>query len=327
MTESMADLGVTSGLVLHLVANGLDRAATRRTDTAWLRTAIEDPQCRAMWVCRGAVATIPAEGNPGPELLLGPAGDLVDADSCTFLGIDGQGRPCFAIHAHEQSTDLPPGPAQWLTLRELGLRLPGEQASMAVAAVALDNWRRRTSRCPGCGTELASRQAGWALHCPQEDAEHFPRTDPAAIVLVRDGQDRALLGRHVNWEPGWMSTIAGFVEAGESAEAAVRREVLEETGVRIGASADHLAYLGSQPWPFPASLMLGYHAWVDRTDPTAGQIAVDQTEIAEARWFSRADLQAACADGQVRLPPRLSISRYLIEAWFGEPLPGDWMRG
>ncbi|MGA0209023.1 MAG: NAD(+) diphosphatase, partial [Candidatus Nanopelagicales bacterium] len=144
---------------------------------------------------------------------------------------------------------------------------------------------------------------------------------PAVIVLVRDEHDRALLGRQVRWEPTWFSTLAGFVEAGESAEAAVRREVREESGVSIGDEARDLVYLGSQPWPFPASLMLGYHAWA--ADPS---IEVDGEEIAEARWFTREELATACESGDISLPPDVSIARKLIERWFGSALPGEWSR-
>jgi len=311
---------------LHLVSGGLDRAAERRADDQWLHGRLSDLGSQVMWVSHGAVAVI---GDSGPaELLLSPARDVqVGMDALTFLGLHPDGRAAFAAHLPEPLQALPGGAPQWRTLRELGLRLPAEQASMAVTAVALDNWRVRTRRCPGCGADLAPVSAGWAMHCQAEGTEHFPRTEPAAIVLVRDAQDRALLGRHVNWEAGWMSTIAGFVEAGESVEAAVRREVREETGVRIGEGQSQVQYLGSQPWPFPASLMLGYHAWVDPDDPSAADISVDSAEIAEARWFSRDALHAACQASQVRLPPRLSISRYLIEQWFGERLPGDWLRG
>jgi len=315
---------------LHLVSGGLDRAADRRTDSSWLQAVLAGGETRVMWVSHGAVAV--AEHAHAIGLLLAPApeatsesGSVGDAD-LSFLGLDADGRAFFAIHAVEPHAELTGAAVRWMTLRELGLRLPDEQASMAVTAVALDNWRRRTRRCPSCGADLVPKDAGWALHCASEQAEHFPRTDPAVIVLVRDGQDRALLGRHANWEPGWMSTIAGFVEAGESAEAAVRREVREETGVQIGTSGDYLAYLGSQPWPFPASLMLGYHAWADRDEPSSDRIDVDGSEIVEAHWFSRDGLRAACEAHEVRLPPRLSISRYLIEQWYGELLPGDWTR-
>lgn len=310
---------------LHLVTGGLDRAAERRTDNQWLQARLGDAGCQVMWVSHGAVA-VTEESQPA-RLLLSQARDVgADVDSLSFLGLRQDGQAAFAAHVPEPASELPGGIPHWRTLRELGLRLPAAEAAMAVTAVALDNWRVRSRHCPGCGDELLPTHAGWAMQCPSEDTEHFPRTDPAAIVLVRDASDRALLGRHVNWEAGWMSTIAGFVEAGESVESAVRREVREETGVRIGTDHSHLSYLGSQPWPFPASLMLGYHAWVDPEDPSAADIAVDSSEIAEARWFSREELRAACEDSQVRLPPPLSISRYLIERWYGEQLPGDWMR-
>ena len=139
------------------------------------------------------------------------------------------------------------------------------------------------------------------------------------IVLVRDDRDRALLARQRRWEAGWFSTLAGFVEAGESAEAAVVREVREEAGVILDES--RVQYLASQPWPFPGSLMLGYHAWSLTTE-----VEPDGDEIAEARWFTRDDLRAACETGEVLLPPRISIARALIEEWFGEVLPGNWIR-
>ena len=151
---------------------------------------------------------------------------------------------------------------------------------------------------------------------------HFPRTDPAVIVLVRDPDDRALLGRQGRWTEGWFSTLAGFVEAGESAEAALRREVREESGIVIGSDPHAIAYLGSQPWPFPASIMLGYHAWTDDPDT----LEPDGEEIVETRWLSREELASACSTGEVRLPPDISIARRLIERWYGGPLPGDWSR-
>jgi NAD+ diphosphatase len=138
-------------------------------------------------------------------------------------------------------------------------------------------------------------------------------------VLVRDPDDRALLGRQAQWADGWFSTLAGFVEAGETAEAAVVREVREESGVQI--TRDSVQYLGSQPWPFPSSLMLGYHAWTD--DPTTDP---DGEEIAEVCWLSRDELRSACQSGEVRLPPRISMARMLIERWFGEPIPNEWGR-
>ena len=157
--------------------------------------------------------------------------------------------------------------------------------------------------------------------CPEDGSEHFPRHDAAVIVLVRDDDDRALLGRRADWPERRYSTLAGFVEAGESAEMAVLREMAEEAGVRI--DPDGLDYLGSQPWPFPASLMLGYHASVAADSPPA---LADGDEISEVHWFTRDELAAGCAAGAVRLPGAVSIARRLIERWYGAPLPGEWSR-
>jgi NAD+ diphosphatase len=148
--------------------------------------------------------------------------------------------------------------------------------------------------------------AGHVRRCPACDADHYPRTDPAVIVLVTDDDDRALLGRQASWPAGRFSTLAGFVEPGESLEAAVLREVREESGVVV----DTVEYVASQPWPFPASLMLGYFARA-ATQPAAA----DGVELAEAAWFTRDALRAALASGEVGLPPATSISRRLIDAW------------
>ena len=164
-------------------------------------------------------------------------------------------------------------------------------------------------------------QAGWSRTCPDDATQHFPRSDPAVIVLITDDDDRALLGRRADWEPGWYSTLAGFVEAGESAEMAVVREMAEEAGVTI--DLDRLDYLGSQPWPFPSSLMLGYRALVAAGSAEA---RADGEEISEVRWFSREEIRAGADAGAVRIPPPLSIARRLIEHWYGAELPGSWSR-
>jgi NAD+ diphosphatase len=226
-----------------------------------------------------------------------------------LLGVDSSGAAWFA--ARMPITGAAAG------LREVGAGLSGDEVSVATTAIALDNWHRTHPRCAQCGKPTVPTQAGWTRRCDADGSEHYPRTDPAVIVLVIDGEDRALLGRQGRWQPQWFSTLAGFVESGESAESAVRREIEEEAGVRV----DDMVYLGSQPWPFPCSLMLGYHAWTSDVD-----IVVDGEEIVEARWFSRAELAAACASGEVALPPAVSIARRLIERWFGEELPGDWIR-
>lgn len=238
----------------------------------------------------------------GDALAMVPLRDADENDDLTFLGLEN-GVPYYVI----RNAPLP-NDAGWVNLREVGARLDELHAGLAVMAVAIDRWRDQTQRCAKCGDVLEVAQAGWSLRCPSGDDQFFPRMDPAAIVLVIGADDRVALGRHVGWPEGRFSTFAGFVEAGESAEAAAVREVFEETGLRI--DRNRMEYLGSQPWPFPQSLMLGYHAHTTDTE-----LRPDTTEIAEARWFSRDELRAAIAAGEVTLPLGLSISRKLIERW------------
>ncbi|MSW43449.1 MAG: NAD(+) diphosphatase [Actinobacteria bacterium] len=302
---------------LLLSRAAIERAAHLRSDGEWLKSRLSDPASLVVWVSGNETAVEPGEGDSA--LLLTSVTELETQSDLSFLGIDVDGRAYFAVHAQSHEHPGLPVDAQWSSLRAVGSTLSDLHAGLTVTAVALDNWRSRTRLCSVCGSRLVVANAGWSLRCEDDEVDHFPRTDPAVIVLVRDGDDRALLGRHVNWPAGRMSTFAGFVEAGESAEAAVRRELQEETGVVIGSNPDDLEYLGSQPWPFPCSLMLGYHAWASQTE-----ITVDGEEIAEAHWFSREELLKACESGEVSLPPAVSISRKLIERWYGEPLPGQW---
>ena len=290
---------------LALARGDIDRCAERRSDDAWLEGAWSDPRTRVIQVCDGAVAV----DVSGTELRPVTRHDVpIDAERL-LLGTDTDGTTWFAART--------PITGPQAGLREIGADLTGDEVALATAAIALDNWHRAHPHCARCGASTLSAQAGWVRRCVADGSEHYPRTDPAVIVLVIDDDDRALLGRQGRWQPQWFSTLAGFVEPGESAEAAVRREILEEAGVVVG----DMTYLGSQPWPFPCSLMLGYHAWTADT-----RIRVDGEEIVEARWFSRAELAAACESGEVALPPAVSIARRLIEHWYGEPLKGDWIR-
>ena len=179
--------------------------------------------------------------------------------------------------------------------------MPHAEGGLAAYLMALLDWHRRHRFCANCGASTRIAQAGHSRRCPRCGASHFPRTDPVVIMLVTDG-DRALLGRQATWPPGRYSALAGFVEPGESLEEAVAREVLEESGVEVR----DVRYRSSQPWPFPASLMLAFTStWA------AGEPAVRDGELEDVRWFSRDDLRG----GSVLLPPRQAIARSLVDEW------------
>lgn len=307
----------------------IDRAALRRGHQDVVAEALADPSTRILLVRGGSIGTSPEravayrsaaevadlpqvdEAEPEADwLLLGE-----DAAGVTYLArrvpeldpLPLTGEPSDVLVHRHSSTER----TGWTSLRELGASLDGAAAGLATTAVALDAWHERHVRCPRCGAATQVRQAGWTRVCVVDGSEHYPRTDPAVIMAVVDADDRILLGHAAQWAPGRWSTLAGFVEAGESLEHAVRREVLEETGVVVG----EVSYRGSQPWPFPASLMLGFRAVAESTD-----VAVDGVELTEARWFSRGELGAAVASGEVVAPGRTSIARALVEEWFGGPL-------
>jgi len=201
-------------------------------------------------------------------------------------------------------------------LREAAALLNDRDAGLFTHAVALANWHSTHTHCPRCGTPTVTVAAGHAQRCPADGSEHFPRIDPAVIMLVTDPDDRCLLARNRRWPERRVSILAGFVEPGESAEQAVAREVAEETAIAV----TRVRYVGSQPWPMPQSLMLGFRA-------EAGgelELRVDDDEIAEAHWYSREELRSALAAGEILLPPPVSIAHRLIESWYGEELPGVW---
>ena len=201
-------------------------------------------------------------------------------------------------------------------LREAAALLNDRDAGLFTHAVALANWHATHTHCPRCGTPTVTVAAGHAQRCPVDGSEHFPRIDPAVIMLVTDPDDRCLLARNRRWPERRVSILAGFVEPGESAEQAVAREVGEETGITVA----RVRYVGSQPWPMPQSLMLGFRA------SASGdlELRVDDDEIAEAHWFSRDELRTALASREILLPPPVSIAHRLIESWYGEELPGVW---
>lgn len=237
-------------------------------------------------------------------------GDDVPAGERLWLG-NQNGEHYAAVLVDRVPRELNP-----TSVRVLAPQLEADELSLAIHAVAMGRWLQNSTHCPRCGNTVERRSAGHLLVCSACGAEHFPRTDPAVIMLVIDDADRALIARNSQWPEGRFSTLAGFVEPGETLEDAVRREVFEEVGIAV----DKVDYLASQPWPFPSSLMLGFH-----THTTATNIEVDRDEIAEARWFTRDELRAATSSGEILLPPTgVSISSWLIEHWLGEPVTGSW---
>jgi NAD+ diphosphatase len=310
----------------------VDRSTERRTDPAWLAARWADPGTQVL-VIDEAGRTLVRFTEAAAELVLVPVAQAPDGLRC-FLGVDDGGRAYFSVLAPLPPAPDPPAPGPAASdpdgaagqqpggrvvpadLRRAGALLGDRDAGLLTQAVALANWHATHTHCPRCGALTDPVNGGYSRICRSDGSEHFPRTDPAVIMLVTDADDRALLARNSNWPPRRVSILAGFVEPGESAEQTVVREVAEETGIAVG----DIRYLSSQPWPMPQSLMLGFWA------RAAGgqQIRVDGEEIAEARWYSRDDLRAAMATGEVLLPPPVSIAHRIIESWYGDELPGQW---
>jgi NAD+ diphosphatase len=288
-----------------LSRSSFDRAAHHRSDDAWLAAAWQ--RCRVV-----AISPKSAVPTDGTARMVFRAPDAMPDDAPRrFLGVI-EDVPYFAVTVEADSSD------SWQTLREFGAHADDVEAALVVSAIALEQWHQRHTHCPLCGESTIETLAGWTRTCVADGSQHFPRTDPAVIMLIHDG-DRALLGRGHQWGEGRFSTLAGFVEPGESLEAAVAREVFEEVSVRV----TDIRYVASQPWPFPASLMVGYIARLDGD----ASLTLDPVEMAEAGWFTRDEVRqardwtddpASPAAGTERLraiPPHFSISRYLIDLW------------
>ncbi|RKQ87374.1 NAD+ diphosphatase [Solirubrobacter pauli] len=307
----------------------LDRVGdSRRRDEAWLAAQLEHPGARA--VVAGDRGFRIADGR----LELVALSELNGGQTPLLLGLDEAG-PVFAFD-EEPARDgrvpmvgsggvrgEPPVNASGdrVPLRQAAARLSRADGGLAAYTAALLNWHRRHRYCSACGHASDLTEGGLTRVCPNCGTEHHPRTDPVVIMLVEDG-DRLLLGRQAAWPTGRYSALAGFVEPGESLEEAVAREVLEEAGVRVGT----VSYISSQPWPFPASLMLGFTATYEGGEPTIGD-----EELQDVRWFTRSELEHAAAQaesdnwgspgdpgGELALPPRLAIARRLIEHWLAD---------
>lgn len=295
---------------LPMTASDTDRDAPRRSEPDLLPRLLADPATRVVEL-RGGSAPLRPDGS-----LLRRSPEPSDAD--TLLLYLGRYEGVAHVAACRPDPPRPPSDreeeldaAPFAGLREVATDLPAAEASLFATALGVANWHVRHGYCPRCGTATDIGQAGWTRRCPQDGSEHYPRTDPAVIMAVTDAQDRLLMGRNVGWPEGRFSVLAGFVEPGETIAGAVAREVHEETSVVV----EDVDFVADQPWPFPASLMLGCTARATTTE-----LVCQPDEIAEARWFSREEFRDDIRQGRLRPAGRLSIAARLIEGWLGRPL-------
>jgi NAD+ diphosphatase len=308
---------------------GFERAGLRRRDPAWIVERVADPSSLFVPVWRNQNLVVELHDGQAQAVVLEPANiaavlgmnaeQRLLAGEVVFLGVTEE-RAHFALDLSpiEAPLDMLQSPAlaasggaaaamRFADLRQVGPRIERREGALLALARAMVFWHQRHRYCGLCGNPTRSEEAGHVRRCTNPDCNtmHFPRTDPAVIMLVTDGR-RALLGRSKNFVPGMYSTLAGFVEPGESLEDAVAREVREETGIEVGA----VHYHSSQPWPFPANIMLGFYA-----EALTDEIAVDYGELEDARWYERDWLLSHVDDDAFRLPRLDSIARRLIEDW------------
>jgi NAD+ diphosphatase len=293
--------------------NPLDRASDRRTDEAWLAEKLAAPDSLGIALWNGKPLVENAKDGGGVQIAYisaDMAGELSGgAERLLFLGLWKE-TAIFAVDL-EGGADPADGPLSGLgrfeDLRASALRMPATDAAIIATAKAMFEWRRKHRHCSNCGEQSDVIEGGWKRVCPACHAEHFPRTDPVAIMLaVHDG--KALLGRQAAWPKGMFSALAGFIEPGESIEEGCARELFEEAGLR----ATSVRYHSTQPWPYPNTMMIGLIADVD-----SDQAAPDQTELDEVRWFTREEC-AQLIDGKlegVAAPGRMAIAHQLIKAF------------
>jgi NAD+ diphosphatase len=310
--------------------SGLDRAAARRGDAAWQAQALATGRVLALWrgkplLAGDGLAWLPAEhpaltmGDPPVFLGLGDGIGIFARDISDWEPDPGQAtvQAGFLDPTEQRHPDVPEGQV-FAELRGAMLRLSPREQELAATAKAILGWHRSHRFCAACGERSVPVEAGWQRRCPACGAHHFPRTDPVVIMLVTKG-NRTLLGRSPGWPPGMYSCLAGFVEPGETIEAAVRREVAEETGIRIGT----VRHFASQPWPFPSSLMIGC-----RAEALSDTITLDPDELEDALWMTREDMVTVMAGAhpQVRPPRRGAIAHALMQAWLADRLDHGQVR-
>ncbi|WP_425080271.1 NAD(+) diphosphatase [Ruegeria denitrificans] len=315
--------------------SGLNRAAHLRGDSEKLSEMARNPAARCILLWRGKLLVVGAALDQlaltqmtHPLVSDGPGGVI---EAPVFLGLSAEGAPLFAAdisawaaegldltglgefvdRSEQQHPDLPQGHV-FAELRRIMARLSPRDAELAASAKAVVGWHETHRFCARCGAASNVSQGGWQRSCPSCGGQHFPRTDPVVIMLITHG-DSVLMGRSPGWPEGMFSLLAGFVEPGETLEAAVRREVMEEAGVPVGA----VAYLSSQPWPFPASLMFGCAG-----EALSRDIVIDPVEIEEAMWVSKSEMMQAFAGEHPRLLParKGAIAHFLLQNWLADTL-------
>lgn len=292
---------------------GLNRVSERRGDRDWLESLLRADETLVLPMWRSRNLVIRGDDAHAVVLRGGEARGLFEvAKEVVLLGLKGDVAH-FAVdlsHIDEPHGHAPlPNEAEFVDLRSVSVMLPRDVGGLLAYAKGMLHWHQRHLFCGVCGSPTKSREAGFVRVCTNPDCgtHHFPRTDPAVIMLISRG-DRAVLGRKAEWPEHMYSTLAGFVEPGESLEDAVAREVMEEVGIAI----TNIRYHSSQPWPFPSSLMLGYYA-----DALSDEIVMNPDELEDARWFTRAELAEGGA-GIKHRPRSDSIARRLIEEWVNE---------
>lgn len=294
---------------LPFTRSDLDREGHLRADPEQLAASLADPATRVLPVVDGQVPTRDgrlALRSPLPDDAAGLVVRLGRREGVELVAVVTS--PGQAAGAAPQDREDALDSAAWADLRGVAGMVPGPEATIAATAVALAGWHASHPFCSRCGGVTEPTSGGWVRRCPADGWDHHPRTDPAVIVAVTDAEDRILLARNVGWPEGRLSLVAGFVEPGETLAAAVEREVGEEVGLQV----TDVRYVADQPWPFPASLMVGFVARATGTETT-----LLDGEIAEARWFSRGEYATAVREGELKRPMRLSISARLVEGWLG----------
>lgn len=303
---------------LPLSRSRMDRDTASRKIPGFLDQVWADPDTRVVCIWRGEALL---DSSSEVRLDVRSPNEVPSARERIYLGITTtdsgdmpQGtRIVAAVLDDEVASELEPDVARWTSARTFAHTLSDLDAGVVVEALAMANWHAAHSFSPATGSPAVAGQAGWVRVDQSTGSDMFPRTDAAVIALVTDSQNRIVLGSNALWESQRYSLLAGFVEPGESLEAAVIREVFEESGLRVR----NPEYMGSQPWPFPASLMVGFKATLD--EEFEMELRPDGNEIIDLRWFSKEELRASL--GSVLLPGRTSIARAMIEDWFGDTLP------